>query len=50
MHYLSRLTLEAFLDLVKDRYAVGVNALPTVLISHETLPAQPGVIVLPSGF
>jgi L-ascorbate metabolism protein UlaG (beta-lactamase superfamily) len=50
MHYPSRETLEQFLALEKDRYAVREFSPPTAVVSHATLPARPEIWVLPGGF
>jgi L-ascorbate metabolism protein UlaG (beta-lactamase superfamily) len=50
MHYPSHMILEAFLQLVRDRYLIKENAKPSTVISTEDLPAKPEVLVLPGGF
>jgi L-ascorbate metabolism protein UlaG (beta-lactamase superfamily) len=50
MHYPTRETLDQFLALEKDRYAVREFSQPTAIVSHATLPARPEIWVLPGGF
>ncbi len=50
MHYPSRMILDAFLQLVKDRYLIKENTGPSTVISAEDLPAKPEILVLPGGF
>jgi L-ascorbate metabolism protein UlaG (beta-lactamase superfamily) len=50
MHYPSRETLDEFLALEKDRYAVREFSPPTAVVSHATLPVRPEIWVLPGGF
>ncbi len=47
MHSFGRSTLERFLDRARERYAVENRDSPTLVLSRETLPAKPTVIVLP---
>jgi L-ascorbate metabolism protein UlaG (beta-lactamase superfamily) len=50
MHYPSQMILDAFLQLVKDRYLIKESTTPSTVISAENLPAKPQVLVLPGGF
>jgi len=47
MHYFSRLTLDRFLDRVRQEWAVEIAAVPTLVVSRTTLPVKPKVLVLP---
>ena len=47
MHYFSPYTLGRFLDAVKDEFEVQTNADPTIVVSRQTLPKKPQVLVLP---
>lgn len=47
MHYFSSMTLDRFLDAVKDDFEVRRQASPTVVVSRAKLPAKPEVLVLP---
>lgn len=47
MHYFGRSTLERFLARARERYAVEERPQPTLVVSRETLPAKPTVVVLP---
>lgn len=47
MHYFGHTTLERFLDRARERYPVEQRETPTLVVSRETLPAKPTVIVLP---
>jgi len=50
MHYFTRDVVDRFVDLVRDRYAVKFNDMPTMTISRATLPERPTIVVLPGGF
>jgi L-ascorbate metabolism protein UlaG (beta-lactamase superfamily) len=47
MHYFSPLTLDRFLDRVRDKYPVETNETPSVVVSRATLPAAPKFLILP---
>ena len=47
MHYFSSYTLERFLARVRDSFEVVQSEVPTLLVSRQTLPATPRVLVLP---
>jgi L-ascorbate metabolism protein UlaG (beta-lactamase superfamily) len=48
MHYFGTSTLNRFIDLAATKaYAVERRAVPSLVLSRETLPAQPTVMVLP---
>lgn len=47
MHYFSVFTLNRFLDRMRDKYDVGMNETPSILLSRSTLPVKPKVVVLP---
>lgn len=47
MHYFGPSTLNRFLDRARERYPVAFNAGPSILVSRDTLPASPKVLVLP---
>jgi L-ascorbate metabolism protein UlaG (beta-lactamase superfamily) len=49
MHYFTRDVVERFVELVPDRYAVRFSDTPTVLVSRETLPQRPTVLILSQG-
>jgi len=47
MHYFSSATLERFLARVRDSFEVVRHGVPTIVVSRESLPRQPQVLVLP---
>lgn len=47
MHYFTRDRLAAFLDMMRDAYAIQVQDDPTVVLSRATLPERPTVVALP---
>jgi L-ascorbate metabolism protein UlaG (beta-lactamase superfamily) len=47
MHYFSAATLNRFLDRVRDHYPIEFNDTPSIVVSRESLPASPKVVVLP---
>jgi L-ascorbate metabolism protein UlaG (beta-lactamase superfamily) len=47
MHYFSSLTLNRFLDRARAAFEVKMSDVPTVVVSRETLPKKPQILVLP---
>ena len=47
MHYFSPYTLERFLARMRDTFEVVQHPVPTVVVSRESLPKAPQVLVLP---
>jgi L-ascorbate metabolism protein UlaG (beta-lactamase superfamily) len=47
MHYFSAYTLDRFLSRVRAEWKVEVAEVPSVLVSKESLPAKPKILVLP---
>jgi L-ascorbate metabolism protein UlaG (beta-lactamase superfamily) len=47
MHYFSAYTLDRFLSRVRAEWEVEVAEVPSVLVSKESLPAKPKILVLP---
>jgi L-ascorbate metabolism protein UlaG (beta-lactamase superfamily) len=47
MHFFSRYTLERFLSRAKQQWDVDIAELPSLVVSKESLPAKPKVLVLP---
>ena len=47
MHYFSALTLNRFLDRARDKFAIEIADVPSVLVSKATLPEKPQILVLP---
>lgn len=47
MHYFSESTLERFLTRLRDSHDIKLNDGPSSLISRNTLPKKPSVLVLP---
>lgn len=47
MHYFSESTLERFLARLRDSHDIRLNDGPATLISRNTLPKKPSVLVLP---
>ena len=47
MHYFSAFTLNRFLDRARDKFAIEIADVPSVLVSKATLPEKPQVLVLP---
>jgi hypothetical protein len=47
MHYFSSFTLNNFLDRARDKFAIEIADVPSVLVSKATLPERPQVLVLP---
>ena len=47
MHYFGPETLSRFIANVRGSFALEMGASPTVIVSRETLPAEPKLIVLP---
>ncbi len=47
MHYFSSYTLDRFITRVRSSFEIEESALPTVVISRETLPGKQKVLVLP---
>lgn len=48
MHYFGQSTLNRFLEKTGERYEIKRNATNNTVVSRETLPAKPTVLVLPS--
>lgn len=49
MHYFSSATLNRFLARIEDSFEIVRHEVPTIVISRQTLPATPQVLVLPGG-
>ena len=49
MHYFSGYSLQAFLTEMQGEFAVKVHDSPQLIVSQETLPDKPTMIVLPAG-
>jgi L-ascorbate metabolism protein UlaG (beta-lactamase superfamily) len=47
MHYFSAVTLDHFLQRVRQEWDVDVAEIPSLVVSKTTLPAKPKVLVLP---
>ena len=47
MHFFSSYTLDRFLARAKEQWPVERADVPSVVLSHATLPADPKVLVLP---
>ena len=47
MHYFSAYTLNRFLERVRAEWTVEVSEIPSVLVSKESLPQKPKILVLP---
>ena len=47
MHYFGETTLTRFLQRMQPTFKVKRSSTPTVVISHQSLPAQPEILVLP---
>jgi len=47
MHYFSAYTLDRFLSRVRQEWEVEVAEVPSVLVSKESLPPRPKILVLP---
>jgi L-ascorbate metabolism protein UlaG (beta-lactamase superfamily) len=47
MHYFSAFTLNRFLDRARDKFAIEIAEVPSVLVSKATLPEKPQIRVLP---
>jgi hypothetical protein len=47
MHYFSTVTLDRFLQRVRQEWDVERAEVPSTLVSKSTLPAKPKVLVLP---
>ena len=47
MHYFGTRTLQAFLERVRETYAIKLSDSASVTLSRATLPARPEVLVLP---
>jgi hypothetical protein len=47
MHYFDTSTLNRFLDRISSDFAVEMGRESTVVVSQDTLPAEPKVLVLP---
>ncbi len=47
MHYFSSYTLARFLDAVKGDFEIREEATPSIVVSRQTLPKKPQVLVLP---
>lgn len=47
MHYFGSGTLNRFLDRARERFAVETQTSPVLVVSQQTLPARPTVLVLP---
>jgi L-ascorbate metabolism protein UlaG (beta-lactamase superfamily) len=47
MHYFSAFTLERFLSRAREKFGVEFSETPSVVVSKETLPAEPKFLVLP---
>ncbi len=48
MHFFSQARLAAFLDTASAHYEIAQSDAPTIIVSRETLPARPTVLVLPA--
>lgn len=47
MHYFNQFTLTRFIDRVKGEFPIEESATSTIVVSQETLPAEPKVLILP---
>jgi len=47
MHYFNALTLNRFLDRVRNEFTIETASQATLLVSQATLPSEPKVLVLP---
>lgn len=47
MHYFSSFTLDRFLDRARDKFDVVRQEVPTMVVSRQSLPATPRIVVLP---
>lgn len=47
MHYFSHFTLARFLEAVKADFEIREETTPTIVVSRQTLPKKPQVLVLP---
>jgi hypothetical protein len=47
MHYFSSFTLDRFLDRIRESFEVVRHEVPTIVVSRQTLPSTPRVLVLP---
>jgi L-ascorbate metabolism protein UlaG (beta-lactamase superfamily) len=48
MHFFSQARLEAFLDTASAHYEVARATSPTIIVSRESLPTRPTILVLPT--
>lgn len=49
MHYFSSYTLNRFIERIAGTFDVKQHPVPTLVVSRESLPQQPQVLVLPGG-
>lgn len=47
MHYFNQFTLTRFVDRVKGEFPIEESATNTIVVSQDTLPAEPKILVLP---
>lgn len=47
MHYFNQFTLSRFIDRVKGEFPIEESPTNTIIVSQETLPTEPKVLVLP---
>lgn len=47
MHYFTAFTLERFLSVAREKYAVRIMDVPTMVVSKDRLPAETEIVVLP---
>lgn len=47
MHYFNQFTLTRFLDRVKGEFPIEENPTSTIIVSQDTLPTEPKVLILP---
>lgn len=47
MHYFNQFTLTRFIDRVKGEFPIEENPTSSIVVSQDTLPAEPKVLILP---
>jgi len=47
MHYFSETTLERFLAPIRATHTVALNETGSILVSRESLPKKPTILILP---
>src|SRR5262249_307773 len=47
MHYFNELTLNHFLERIKNEFPVEISDTASIIVSQATLPPEPKVLVLP---